>query len=158
MNKLEQTYLIAAPLDQVWRALTNVRVIRQWSGASAVFPRKQGGAYALWDGSITGKIVSLVPHKKLVQTWKPDNWTIEDSRVTFTLTPQVQGTRVDLVHENVEEWDYEGTEAGWDTYYLGAIKRMLETPTVTKPAKKKSVQRAKQPKRVAATRSTKSKK
>ena len=35
-------------------------------------------------------------------------------------------TLVDLVHENVEDSDYDGTDEGWDIYYLGAIKRMLE--------------------------------
>jgi uncharacterized protein YndB with AHSA1/START domain len=139
MNTISQTYEIAATPARVWRALTDPKMIRQWSDADADFSLEPGALYSLWDGSIGGEIVAVVPRKKLVQTWKPDNWTIENSVVTFTLTPIAQGTRVDLVHENVEDWDFEGTSAGWDEYYLGAIKRMLEAKPktrITKSAKR----------------------
>ncbi|CAG0965298.1 hypothetical protein ANRL3_01144 [Anaerolineae bacterium] len=132
MNKIEQTYDIAASPAQVWRALTDPKIIEEWSGADAVFSLHAGADYSLWDGSIGGKILAVVPRKKLTQSWKPDNWEREDSVVTFMLTPTGTGTRVTLLHENVEEWDYDGTREGWDIYYLGAIKRMLDA----KPAKK----------------------
>ncbi len=132
MNDIRQTYDIAASPAEVWRALTDPRVIREWSGASAEFPLNVGAAYALWDGSIGGEIVDVVPMQKLVQTWKPDDWTRTDSVVTFLLTPRGKGTRVDLLHVNVEESDFDGTSEGWDIYYLGAIKRMFEA-RATKP-------------------------
>lgn len=144
MNKIEQTYTIAATPAKVWRALTDPKVIEEWSGADAEFVPEVGTEYALWDGSICGEIVEVVPRKKLVQTWQPDNWTIEDSVVTFTLTPVAEGTRVDLLHENVEDFDFEGTTEGWDAYYLGAIKRMLEAKKRNaKPAKAGSAKAAK---------------
>ena len=137
MNDIKQTYDIAASPAEVWRALTDPKVIREWSGASAEFPLDVGAAYLLWDGSISGEIVDVVPMQKLVQTWKPDDWTRTDSVVTFLLSPHGKGTRVDLLHVNVEESDFDGTTEGWDIYYLGAIKRMFET-------------RAPKPKRAAA--------
>ena len=151
MNKIEQTYLINASPQEVWRALTEDVVIQKWSDASATFVPQAGMDYSLWDGSIVGKIIEAVPNKKLAQTWKPNDWTIDNSIVTFTLTPVGKKTRVDLLHENVEEFDYEGTREGWDIYYLGAIKRMFaakakstkpgntKTAKATKPAKKKAV-------------------
>ncbi|MBI5653836.1 MAG: SRPBCC domain-containing protein [Chloroflexi bacterium] len=142
MNTIKQTYEIAATPAQVWRALTDPKVIRKWSDADAIFPLEPGAAYSLWDGTIGGQIVEVVPRKKLAQTWKPENWTRDDSVVTFTLTPVSKGTRVDLLHENVEEWDFEGTREGWDAYYLGAIKRMLEA----KPVKTRNTKLAKRTK------------
>jgi uncharacterized protein YndB with AHSA1/START domain len=138
MNKIEQTYLINASPQEVWRALTEDVVIQKWSDASATFVPQAGMDYSLWDGSIVGKIIEAVPNKKLAQTWKPNDWTIDNSVVTFTLTPVGKKTRVDLLHENVEEFDYEGTSEGWDIYYLGAIKRMFaakaKKPRITKTA------------------------
>lgn len=156
MNDIEQTYEIAASPAQVWRALTDPAVIRKWSGADAVFPLEVGSAYALWDGSIGGEIVQVVPLQKLVQTWKPQDWTRTDSVVTFTLTPQGKGTRVDLVHANVEESDYDGTSEGWDAFYLGAIKRMLDAkPGSAKLAKKaKAAKKAKPGKRAVVKKKT----
>jgi len=132
MDTIKQTYLINASLAEVWRALTDPEVIEAWSDADAEFEPVVGAEYALWDGSICGEIVEVVPRKKLVQTWQPDNWERDDSVVTFTLTPDDKKTRVDLLHENVEAFDYAETREGWNLYYLGAIKRMLDA----KPAKK----------------------
>jgi len=149
MKNIRQTYLIAAPVAEVWRALTDPDLIEEWSGADAEFEPTVGTEYALWDGSFCGKIVEVVPNQKLVQTWQPDYWEIEDSLVTFTLTPVGDQTRVDLLHEHVEEFDYEGTREGWDLYYLGAIKQMFDT----KPAKQ-----AKAAKKPAAKQKTLAKK
>ena len=140
MNTIKQTYLINAAPNQVWQALTDQAIIEEWSGAETEFVPEPEAEYSLWDGSICGVIVSVEPNKKLVQTWKPDNWTIENSVVSFTLMPDGDGTRVELLHENVEDFDFDGTEEGWDLYYLGAIKRMLEAkpkPRNTISAKEK---------------------
>ncbi len=140
MNRIEQTYIINAPPEQVWQALTDPEVISQWSGAPAVFTAEPGTAYSLWGGDIGGTIVEVVPQERLVQTWKPGNWTVENSVVTFKLTPTDGGTRIDLAHEEVQDWDYDGTNEGWDIYYLGEIKRMLDAKASKKraPAKKKA--------------------
>ncbi len=133
-RSIEQTYNIKASPEAVWRALTDQKEIQEWSGANAYFIPQAGAQYTLWDGTIGGKIVQVVPLRKLVQTWKPQEWTRDDSVVTFTLTPTRDGTRVDLLHVNVEESDYDGTTEGWDIYYLGVIKKMLEKRNA-KPAK-----------------------
>jgi uncharacterized protein YndB with AHSA1/START domain len=140
MNTIKQTYLIDASPAEVWRALTEPEIIELWSDADAEFEPRQGAEYALWDGSIVGEVVAVVPRKKLAMTWQPDHWIVQDSLVTFTLTPVGKQTRIDLLHEHVEAFDYEGTREGWDAYYLGAIKRMFEKKIAksrnTKPAKK----------------------
>ena len=142
MNKIEQTYLINASPAQVWQALTEDVVIQKWSAAAAAFVPQAGMDYSLWDGTIVGKIVEVVTNKKLVQTWKPNDWTIDNSVVTFTLTPVGKKTRVDLLHENVEEFDYEGTSEGWDLYYLGAIKRMFDAKAARKVRNTKAAKKA----------------
>ena len=150
MNDIKQTYEIAGTPAQVWRALTEPRIIEEWSGASATFPLQVGAAYLLWDGTIGGEIVEIVPQQKLVQTWKPQDWTRTDSIVTFMLMPQGSGTRVDLHHVNVEESDFDGTTEGWDLYYLGAIKRMFEAQKPKRAAAKKAA--AKKPAKSKASK------
>ncbi len=127
MNRIEQFYIINAPPEVVWQALTEPETISQWSGAPATFTAEPGEEYTLWDENVRGRVIEVVPLERLVQTWKPTNWNEENSVVTLTLTPSDGGTRVDLVHENVQDWDYDATTHGWDIYYLGAIKHMLET-------------------------------
>lgn len=144
MNSIKQTYLIHASPQQVWRALTDPRLIEKWSGASATFEPEVGTDYSLWDGSIVGGILDVVTNELLVQTWKPSDWTVDNSVVTFTLTRVGDKTQVDLLHENVEESDYAGTSEGWDIYYLGAIKKMFEeNPGIAKTGNAKPTKSAK---------------
>jgi uncharacterized protein YndB with AHSA1/START domain len=149
-RNIEQTYNIKASPEAVWRALTDPKEIQEWSGGRAYFIPQVGAQYTLWDGNIVGKIVEAIPQRKLVQTWKPQDWSRDDSVVTFTLTPTKDGTRVDLFHLNVEEFDYDGTTEGWDIYYLGVIKKMLEKraksakpASAKKPAKKAAAKKSK---------------
>jgi uncharacterized protein YndB with AHSA1/START domain len=166
MDRIEQTYVIEATPEQVWKALTDPEVIAEWSGAPAVFAAEPGSAYSLWDGQIGGSIVEVVPFERLVQTWKPSDWTVEDSVVTFSLSPSDGGTRVDLVHENVQDWDYAGTNEGWDIYYLGVIKKKLEQSTPAKqapaakraPAKKRTASKKRPAKKKAAAKKATTKK
>ena len=152
MDTIKQTYMINAAPAEVWRALTDPEVIELWSDADAEFEPVVGAEYALWDGSICGEIVEVVPRQKLVQTWQPDNWERDDSIVTFTLTPVGKKTRVDLLHENVEDSDYEGTSEGWDVYYLGAIKRLFSTKLAKKVRNTKSAKETKSAKGKAAAK------
>ena len=152
MDTIKQTYMINASPAEVWRALTDPEVIELWSDADAEFEPVVGAEYALWDGSICGEIVEVVPRQKLVQTWQPDNWERDDSIVTFTLTPVGKKTRVDLLHENVEDSDYEGTNEGWDVYYLGAIKRLFSTKLAKKVRNTKSAKETKSAKGKAAAK------
>lgn len=140
MSLIKQTYLIAAPPEEVWRALTDPSVIRQWTGAPAQYRLEAGAPYSLWGGEIIGEIIQVMPGERLVKTWKPENWERQDSVVTIALAPIGEGTRVELIHENVEEADADGTDEGWNIYYLGAIKRLLERPKSKRrvPAKKKA--------------------
>ena len=151
MSDIKQTYDIAASPTEVWRALTDPAVIREWSGATAKFPVAVVAPYSLWNGDIRGRVLEMEPSRRLVQTWQPKDWTRTDSVVTFTLTPRGKGTRVDLVHGNVEASDFDGTTEGWDAYYLGAIKRMFEAKTRnTKTAKLSNA--AKKPAKQAAAK------
>ncbi len=155
MNTIKQTYVIAATPEDVWRALTDPELIQEWSGEPAEFSPEVGAPYSLWSGSIVGEILELAPGERLVKTWRPTDWTRQDSVVRLTLMPEEGTTLVDLVHENVEESDFDGTNEGWDIYYLGAIKRMLEGRTNTKPAKQGNTKPAKKGTKAANTKAAK---
>ncbi len=126
MPTIEQTYVIRGLPGDVWDALINPERIQVWSGKPAEFRPEPGAEYWLWDGDIRGKVLEAETNKRLVQTWKPRNWDIENSIVIFELTPTEEGTQVNLTHENVQDWDYDDTAEGWDTFYIGAIKKMID--------------------------------
>jgi uncharacterized protein YndB with AHSA1/START domain len=151
--RIEQTYQIRATPTRVWAALTDPTLMANWSGQPAVYDGRKGGRYRLWADYVTGRVVIWEPPRRLAQTWKPVDWTIENSVVTFVLKPTRGGTRLDLIHENVQPEDYEGTTSGWNDFYVGPLRRMLEAETLKpKPKAQRQALRAKKPAKKAAVK------
>lgn len=125
MKTIRQTYVIAATPSRVFKALTDPEEISAWSGAEAKMDATPGGVFSIWEGSIYGTNLEVEQDRKLVQTWREDSWDA-DSRVTFTLIAAGNGTRVDLLHEDIPDAEHDAIAEGWDIYYLGVIKSYLE--------------------------------
>jgi len=125
MKTIQQEYQINAPLEKVWKALVDSKVIEKWGAGPAKMSDEVGFEFELWGGDIHGKNIELVKNKKLVQEWYSGNWPTP-SRATFTLSPKDGGTMVTLTHENVPDEEEKDIADGWKRYYLGQIKELLE--------------------------------
>lgn len=125
MKNIKQTYLIKADIDKVWQALTDPKVIDKWGGGSAEMDEKEGTKFSLWAGDIHGINTNVIRHEKLVQDWYSGDWK-NPSSVTFTLTPENNSVRVDLLHEDVPDEAEADIADGWKRYYLGPLQNFLE--------------------------------
>ncbi len=125
MKTIRQTYLIKASIDKVWQALTEPKIITKWGAGKTTMDDKVGTKFTLWGGDIHGKNTKVVKNKELVQDWSSGDWE-KPSKVTFTLTPQDDGVKVDLLHEEVPDKEANEITDGWKQYYLGPLKDLLE--------------------------------
>ena len=125
MKTIKQEYQIKAPVEKVWEALTVPEAIEKWGGGPSKMMAEELSEFELWGGDIHGKNTEVVENKKLVQDWYSGDWP-NPSRVAFVLTPKDGGTLVSLVHENVPDEESEDIAYGWNRYYLGQIKKLLE--------------------------------
>ena len=121
---ITQIYQINASPQKVFEALTNAKIIQEWSGAPAKMDAQAGTEFSLFGDSIVGKNVEVVPNEILVQDWAEATWE-SPSRVTFTLTAAKGGTTVELRHENVPEASLQSISQGWQQFYLGQIQKMF---------------------------------
>ena len=92
MKTIKQTYLINAPLENVWQSLVDPKIIDDWGGGPAKMSEENGTEFSLWGGDIHGKNIEVIPNKKLVQDWKEDDWD-NYSKVTFTLKEEGDKTK-----------------------------------------------------------------
>jgi activator of HSP90 ATPase len=114
-----------APVGKVWQALVDSKMIDSWGGGPAKISDKAGSSFSLWGGDIHGKNLEVEKNKKLVQEWFSGGWKTP-SKVSFMLKEEKEGTRLDLLHENVPDAEEKDIAEGWDVYYLGEIKKLLE--------------------------------
>lgn len=120
MKDFKKYYLIAAPPEDVYLALTNPLTIQLWSGESAQMSTEVGSEFALWDESIVGKNISFEPNKKIVQQWYFGEQETE-SIVTIKLHEDAKGTSVELRHTNIPDEAYEDIVDGWNNIYFQSL-------------------------------------
>lgn len=124
MKKIYKSYVIKSTIEKVWQALVDPKVIKIWSGSDAVMSEEQGSEFKLWNGDIWGTNIIVEKNSRLVQDWYGGKWK-NPSIVTITLEQIKEGIKLELIHTNIPE-DIESFSTGWDEYYLGEIKKLLE--------------------------------
>ena len=122
MKTIKQSHFINATPEEVYTALTNPLTIELWSGYPAEMQPVEDSEFTIFEGDISGRNISLIPNRQLVQEWYFGENT-EKSVVTMVLKPSGDGTHVDLEQTNVPDGDWENMEEGWRSYYWGAIKK-----------------------------------
>lgn len=121
MKDFKKYYIIPAPPEEVYLALTLEQTIILWTGAKAEMKAEIGTEFSLWDGSIVGKNLEFDPGKRIVQQWYfGDN--PEESIVTIKLHPDSKGTSFEVRHSNIPDDDYEDIVDGWDNIYVGSLQ------------------------------------
>lgn len=100
--------VIAAPREEVWRAVTALDLLSAWLGEVVELEPKVGGALIVLepDGSMRRGLVELVePGRALVFRWRrlagagPSLEVGEATRVAFLLEDDGSGTRLTVTEE-----------------------------------------------------------
>lgn len=125
MKDFKKYFIIQAPPEDVYLALTNPATIHLWSGETAEMSTEPGSEFSLWDGSIVGKNIEFVEGKKIVQQWYFGEQE-KDSIVTIILHPDKQGTSAELKHVNIPDEAYDDIADGWKNTYFGALQEFYE--------------------------------
>lgn len=120
------SYTINAQVAEVWQALTDPKIITKWGGGPAKMDGRVGTKFKLWGGDIWGTNIEVKPQSSLKQEWYGGDWP-KPSIATFTLTKYGSGTKLKLEHSHVPTDEIKNFEQGWHDYYLGAIKKLLES-------------------------------
>ena len=128
MKTIEQTYVVKAPIDQVWEALTNSKVIEEWTGSSAEFDPNINGEFKLWGGDIHGFNTKVSEPTVLEEDWYSNDE--EDPhhcyKVRFTLSEVSGQTTIKLIHADVPDNKFKDYADGWRDYYFNPLKDLLE--------------------------------
>ncbi|MBI3260888.1 SRPBCC domain-containing protein [Candidatus Berkelbacteria bacterium] len=125
MKIIRKSYLIGAPVAKVYQALVDPKIIDRWGAGPAQMSDRVGATFSLWGGDIHGTNRKIVKNKTIVQDWFGGDWE-KPSKLTIELTGEKGKTRVDLTHQDVPEKEIKSFASGWDEYYFGAIKELLE--------------------------------
>lgn len=126
MKSFETKLEINASAEKVWDALVNPRTIIKWSSSDAKMSDKENVDFSLWNGDIWGTNLKVIENKLLIQYWYSGKWD-KPSKVEFSLTCVNDITTLKLKHDDIPDNEFNDIKAGWDEYYLGPLKLLLES-------------------------------
>lgn len=139
---IERTY--NAPIEKVWKAITDKSEMKQWYFDIAEFKPEVGFEFQ-FEGTNEGrtflhlcKVTDVIVGKKLRHSWRYDGHK-GISFVTFELFAEGNATRLKLTHEGLETFPADNPDfakenfvAGW-TYLIGkSLKEFIEKSSVVK--------------------------
>ena len=137
---MEKEVLIKQNTENVWKALTQPKRMKEWYFNISHFEAKDG---VIFDFIVTisdedgehdfrhlFKIIEVIPNKKLVHTWEYPGYSTGTSTLTWKLTPEGKSTRVVLTHEGIKNIADENSryfsEASFRVGWHDVLKRMKE--------------------------------
>ena len=138
-NAIRRELLIPQPREQVWRAITDRATLAEWMFPNDFEPRVghrftfrvPGNPQVNFDGlTVRCEVLECTPPNRLVFSWSAGG-AVENTRVTFTLEPHGDGTRLLFEHAGFDlaqpygEQALKGAEFGW----AKMLKRLADLST-----------------------------
>jgi activator of HSP90 ATPase len=124
---IKQSVTFRARPHDVYEALMDSEKHARFTSGEAHISREVGGKFSAFDGYSEGVNIELVPDEKIVQSWRAGDWPEGHySRATFIIKEDEGNTRLTFTQSGVPEKQYEDIAHGWQDYYWGPMKKMLE--------------------------------
>ncbi len=126
MRTIRQTALIrgAMPHD-IYRTLMDSKRHTAFSGQPTKVSTRIGGAWNVGH-DLEGKQLALVKDRKIVQTWRANNWPAGVySKATFVLAKAPGGTRITFTQTGVPSEFHREISEGWRTYYWTPLRKQF---------------------------------
>jgi activator of HSP90 ATPase len=127
-ESIELSRFLPAPPERIYLAWLNGPDHSAMTGGKATVESIEvGGAFSAWDGYIDGVHVALEPGRRIVQTWRTDDFPADatESYLEVRLEPAPGGTHLTIRHTEIPEGQGPAYLAGWDEHYLAPMARFF---------------------------------
>jgi len=126
-NVIRQSVVLPASAEKLFEMYLSPSIHKAFTGAPVEIGDKKGSEFKAFDGSLTGTILEVIKPRLIIKSWRSVNFMAEDPDSTLILLFTSEGDegRIDLVHLDVPEQDYDGVNQGWEKYYWTPWRKYL---------------------------------
>ena len=124
MDSFQISAVFPATPDMVYNDWINGKSHTAMTGGLATIEPAIGSIHTAWDGYITGEILELEDNKRILMTWRTEEFDeeIEDSLVEVLFLNENGGCKVQLNHTQLQDGDGEKYKQGWEDHYFEPMK------------------------------------
>ena len=126
-NVIRQSVVLPAPAETLFEMYLNPAMHQTITGAPVEIGDERGSKFKAFDGALTGIILEVVKSRLIIQSWRSKVFKAEDpdSTLILSFTPEADEGRIDLIHLDVPDHDYDGVTQGWEKYYWAPWRAYL---------------------------------
>jgi len=116
---IQQSVTLSAKAERLFDMYLDPEIHAAFTGAPVAIRSDPGSEFRAFDGMLSGQMLYTVPKRLIVQSWRAKHWSPEDldSILVLSFWPEGNSGRIDLVHVNVADHDFQGVNEGWEKYY-----------------------------------------
>ncbi len=118
-NIIRQSVVLPSAAEKLFEMYIDPITHQAITGAPVVIGEKRGSEFIAFDGALTGTMLEVIKPRLIIKSWRSINFLAEDpdSTLILSFTSDEDGGRIDLVHLDVPDQDYDGVDQGWGKYY-----------------------------------------
>lgn len=118
-NIIYHTVVLPASAEILFDMYLDPSAHQAITGSPVLIGDERGAQFEAFNGSLTGKTIDVVRPTLIIQSWRSENFkdTDPDSTLILSFTPEGNEGRIDLVHLDVPNQDYDGVNQGWEQHY-----------------------------------------
>ncbi|GME80933.1 unnamed protein product [Ambrosiozyma monospora] len=108
--------------EQLYLTLLQPERVAAWTRSPPLIKPEEGAEFHLFGGNIEGKILKLVPNKKIEKLWRLRDW--KEGHYAHVTIDLIQGdgeTKMDVTFDGVPIGDEELVENNFNSYYVRSI-------------------------------------
>lgn len=126
-NVIRQTLVLPASAERLFEMYLDPSTHQEITGASVDIGDERGSNFQAFDGALTGAVLEVVKPRLIIQSWRSTAFKAEDpdSTLILSFTPEDDAGRIDLIHLDVPDHDYDGVTQGWEKYYWSPWREYL---------------------------------
>jgi activator of HSP90 ATPase len=112
--------------QRLYSAIIDQKQFAAFTGLPAIIDPKEGGAFSMFGGLITGRNVELIEGSRIVQAWRPGHWDPGVySIVHFEFKARAAATTLIFDHTGFPAGEYDHLDFGWHSHYWDPLKKYL---------------------------------
>lgn len=128
---IQQSVVLPASSERLFEMYLDSAEHGAFTGMPVEIGSQPGATFSAFGGQLSGTILAVARPRLIVQSWRSTKFAAEDPDSTLILMFTDEGTgakrgRIDLVHLDVPEHDYQGVTEGWPNHYWGPWRAYLE--------------------------------
>ncbi len=121
-NVIQQSVVLPASAESLFQMYLDPAAHAAITGNAVTIGAEPGAAFSAFGGQLSGTILAVVRPRLIVQAWRSTKFHAvdPDSTLILSFTPDdfdATHGRIDLVHLDVPDHDFQDVTEGWPKYY-----------------------------------------